>query len=110
MSTLSIVAIIYVNNCIHMGFIAFWNLLINFCSVLFCSIKDEKRLDPLSRFYLYFFSSRNEQCNGHLQYDPETLERISPWSARMREVFQPMKSFVTTGCRMFVAPEKSLLD
>ena len=30
MSTLSIVAIIYVNNCIHMGFIAFWNLLINF--------------------------------------------------------------------------------
>ena len=33
MSTLSIVAIIYVNNCIHMGFIAFWNLLINFCSV-----------------------------------------------------------------------------
>ena len=35
MSTLSIVAIIYVNNCIHMGFIAFWNLLINFCS---CSV------------------------------------------------------------------------
>ena len=28
----------------------------------------------------------------------------------MPEVFQSMKSFVTTDCRMFVAPEISLLD
>ena len=76
----------------------------------FLSIKDEKKTWSFIQVLFILFSSRNEQCNGHLQYDPETLERISPWSTRMREVFQLMESFVTTGCRMFVAPEKSLLD
>ena len=52
MSTLSIVAIIYVNNCIHMDFIAFWNLLINFCSVLFFFFQKLTQYGSMIEFYI----------------------------------------------------------
>ena len=59
MSTLSIVAMIYVNDCIHMGFIAFWNLLINFCSVLFCSASVHLCLSPARK------TGENQNCTVH---------------------------------------------